>query len=181
MIDLETMGTGPTAAIVQIGVVIFDPMAGGDWLVAASEWDVNLLSSLFDGNATMDRDTLEWWMTQAPEEARAALARAEPCRLGDALEALAAFLEEYEVKRVWAHGAAFDLPIVDHACCSLGRVVPWSYRAARDTRTLFELAKDQGWERENAKVAHNAMADAIAQARDVCSALATLRGEPFTF
>jgi hypothetical protein len=69
MIDLETMGNKPTAPIVSIGAVFFDPQSGkfGEEFYTA----VQLESAMAQG-AQPDGDTIIWWMKQSTE-ARAAI------------------------------------------------------------------------------------------------------------
>lgn len=64
MIDLETMGNKPTAPIVAIGAVFFDPTSselGAEFYVA-----VNLASAMEQG-AKPDGDTILWWLKQSAE------------------------------------------------------------------------------------------------------------------
>lgn len=68
MLDLETMGNGPRAAIVAIGAVEFDLDTG-----AVGErfyTPVDLATSVSLGGE-MDASTVLWWMQQS-DEARAA-------------------------------------------------------------------------------------------------------------
>lgn len=171
MLDLETFGLGPTAAIVQIGAVAFDPYSNR--LGPGFELVVSLQSSVLAG-CTVDPLTAEWWRGQALE-AKKAICR-DPMDLAQALGELASWWASLgPVEGVWAHGAAFDVPVLEHAYKRVGREVPWSYKAVRDTRTVFWLAELQGWRRVEHPVAHTALADAQAQAADVQSALEWLR------
>ena len=67
MLDLETMGTGPNAAITAIGAVKFDPDKGE--IVETFYFKVNLESSVKQGGV-IDASTVIWWLGQN-EEARA--------------------------------------------------------------------------------------------------------------
>jgi hypothetical protein len=54
----------------------------------------------------------------------------------------------------------------------IGKAIPWSFWEARDTRTLFDI----GINPQRASVtAHNALADAIDQAKGVQTVYQTLR------
>lgn len=64
MIDLETMGNKPTAPIVTIGAIFFDPQTGS--LGAEFYMAVNLASAMEQG-ATPDGDTILWWLKQSAE------------------------------------------------------------------------------------------------------------------
>ena len=68
MLDLETMGLGPNAAIIAIGAVMFDP----ETMQLGSEFYriINLESAVAAGGI-MDAGTVMWWLEQG------AAARAE--------------------------------------------------------------------------------------------------------
>lgn len=175
MVDLETMGTGPDAAIIQIGACRFDPAKPESTCigVVGFEQAVSLQSSIFWGGST-DKETQEWWRTKADETARASVCK-DPIQIGVALMRFSQWLdqgEEYET--IWSHGAAFDIPILDGAYRRLGLKAPWSYRKVRDTRTVFGLAKGRGWTPRPGQTAHTALADAKAQVLDLRLALQVL-------
>lgn len=165
MIDLETMGTAPGCALVSIGAVRFDreggPLGPDFYRV------INLDSCAAVGLGT-DMSTIRWWMRHA--EAWPDPLRAVP--LPVALVDLQRFIGE-DKPCVWSHGAGFDLPILAAAYRACKLPLPWSYRAPRDTRTLFDLAGV-----EYRTEAHHALEDARAQARAVQEALGKLRGVP---
>lgn len=66
MLDLETMGNGPQAAIIAIGTVAFDMSGIKDRFYT----QVSLESSVRAG-LIADPSTITWWMQQS-DEARAA-------------------------------------------------------------------------------------------------------------
>jgi len=53
--------------------------------------------------------------------------------------------------------------IIENICRSLQQAVPWKFWDVRDTRTLFDLADVQ----VDVAGKHNALTDAVAQARAV--------------
>lgn len=173
MLDLETFGLGATGAIVQIGAVEFSldpPGARPPETGRCFERNVALQSSLLAG-MTVDESTIAWWRTQS-DEARGAIVAGCPTSLA---EALAGFSTWYPSGAVlWSHGLAFDVPILEHAYRLFRREPPWSYRNLRDTRTLFHLADRCGWIKPERVTAHTALADALAQARDVMGAWAAV-------
>lgn len=145
MIDLETMSSRNDAALVQIGAYRFDPK-GNDtqiindpivWRARSFFMNVNLNDCIRLG-LHIDGDTVEWWMGQS-ELARASLYSPAPVDLSVALAAFEAWLPE-NATHIWSH-ATFDVPIIQHAW-QVARHTrpPWSYRAARDIRTLEDLA-----------------------------------------
>lgn len=176
MIDLETMSTSPNAAIIQLGAVAFDltaPIADTFDPATMFERTVALTSSLLAGGQ-VDPDTVAWWRRQALEAQAAVTLHGEP--LAIVLKEFTAWYDALgKVEGVYAHGAAFDVPVLDSAYRALGLTVPWRYTAVRDTRTLYALATDlAGWQRPRRTTAHTALADAVAQAEDVQSAYQAL-------
>lgn len=190
MIDLETLGTSSTAAIVQLGAVKFDP-TGAEPLDhgATFERTVTIESNLRLGR-TVDGPTIAWWLGQSAEARRAITEDA--VNLGKALNEFRSWLLDGAQTEIviWSHGAAFDVPILESAWRACRRAPvpladgflseipeppPWDYRAARDTRTLFWIAETlAGWQKPVRETAHTALADAIAQAEDVRSAYAAI-------
>jgi len=71
MLDLETMGNGPRAAIVAIGAVEFDPETG---TVGERFYQAVDLATAVSMGGEMDASTVLWWMQQG-DEARAAFAK----------------------------------------------------------------------------------------------------------
>lgn len=155
MIDLETMGTGPDAAIVAIGAVLFDPAAGGDGIGAQREWTIDLADAMQRGGR-VDAYTIQWWLAQG-EPARAALARRADS-LVVALPALADWLRLHGVECAWGNGADFDLVILASAYRRAAIHWPITYRQHRCLRTLRALRPDVKVQAEGTH--HTALADA---------------------
>jgi len=175
MIDLETFDTAPTAAIVQLGAVTFDP-TGSMKLSEARRFEVTIsLQSAVLAGLTFGVSTTAWWQGTAPTAARAAISRGPMTPLAEALIEFTRWYETVKPNRLWSHGAAFDVPILDHAYRAFDQEPPWDYRSVRDTRTLFDLASQLvDWRKPERSTAHTALADATDQAADVISAFAAL-------
>ena len=173
MLDLETFGTNPSAAIVQIGAVVFYLDDEPQPLPASFERTVALQSSILAGGK-VDVETVGWWRSQSFDAKAAVCSDAVP--LAPALVAFALWLPLNAY--LWSHGAAFDVPVLDSAYRSINTAPPWNYRRVRDTRTLFWLAETTaGWQKPKRMTAHTARADAAAQAADVVSAYTALCGD----
>lgn len=162
MLDLETMGTQPDAAIVAIGAVEFDAVAG----ITGRELylPVPLASSVAAGG-TIDADTVLWWLQQA-DEARRELWSAEGRALPKALADLAAWLvmrPDAHTVRVWGNGAAFDNVVLRGAYQRLGLPPPWEWRNDRCYRTLRKMLP-QVQRTGSSGTAHHALHDARGQA-----------------
>lgn len=162
MIDLETMDTRPSAAIVSIGAVAFDREQG----VASEFYSVVDLTSSIETGGTVSGDTILWWMRQS-EFARRALST-DRVPVGDSLGMFDSWFRSLgDVVGVWGNGSSFDNVILRETYGRLGLETPWSWRLDRCYRTVkktFE-AKNSGWRpRALDGVVHNALDDARHQA-----------------
>jgi hypothetical protein len=168
MIDLETLATTKDASIIQMAAVRFDRWTNE--LMESFMVNVNLTSCLLSG-FRVDPKTVEWWRGQ--KEAQETL-YSDPVTIESAISTLCNFIIGCQDKvHVWSHGLTFDVAILEHAMNELGVGVPWRYDAPRDTRTIFELAQEMGWEkpaRSEDDVHHCALGDARYQAQCVQSA-----------
>lgn len=175
MIDIETLSTRPTAAVVAIGAVAFDPDAGPD-AVDPGAHGIEILVRPTSGRGHIDPDTLAWWVEQSePARQRLAAAVFKGVTLPLALFRLSSWFHDcvHPEACVWAHGAGFDPPILEHHFGESGIVPPWNYRRVRDTRTLYMLASDGvAPEIPFLGTPHSALDDAAHQARQVCVAFA---------
>lgn len=174
MIDLETLGTRPDAAIIQIGAVLFEAKNGGRLLNGKG---FNKHVRYMDGLGTIDHDTLVFWLTEhSAAKMGEELKSAE--HIVSVLDAFTAWPQEAAgigwdaVQRVWAKPDTFDLPILRNAFVRIGRDVPWDRRATRDGYTLFDLAGGQPTVDWTGLTAHDALDDAIGQAMQVQKAMA---------
>jgi exodeoxyribonuclease VIII len=166
MLDIETVGTKPGAAIPQVGITVFDPRRMG----IISGLCLNLdLSEQYDLGLKTDNDTIEWWAKQDTEVQKSVFQGMPRLSLDECYSVLDELVVEWEPECVWAQGASFDFPILEVA---LGKL-PWSFRAHRCSRTLFKLLPE--FNRSEIPGAHNALVDATAQAIDVQRALRALR------
>jgi len=167
MIDTETLGTKPGAAILSIGAVMFGPAGLGETFYAPV-----LLESCVSVGLTIDPATVTWWMRQS-DEARAAAFRADAAPLWEVLGSFFDWFEAQRAKHPWCHGATFDVPLLDAAFKACGLAAPWEYWNVRDTRTLYDLA---GVKVDRAAgTHHNALDDAINQAEAAVKAMRILR------
>lgn len=177
-LDLETMGNGPTSAIIAIGAVAFDPYDEGVATVSQFYRSVTLDSSLKAG-LTVDASTIQWWMEQ--EQSARLAPFVAPVDLTRALDDLNAWV--YEVCRhavCWTH-ATFDAPILSYACRAVGVPMPTHFRKQRDIRTLshFHLRLGDGGLPEITREGthHDALADAMYQSRYISTMYRTVMGE----
>lgn len=172
MIDLETMGSGPDAAIVEIGAVFFDPRTGelGDKFSVG----VDLASSVETGGR-VDAGTVMWWMRPDQADARDAMLARRNNIIHVALTWFSDFLKlagKGGVPRVWGNGASFDCVILRGSYERAGVKVPWDWWNDRDVRTVVDMGRrllgfDPKKDLPFDGVKHSALDDAIHQARYV--------------
>lgn len=169
MLDLETMGQGPDAAIIAIGARGFDPEHG---LGPGFYITVDLEDAVRHGG-TIDPSTILWWMRQSDE------ARAEFQRPGQSIEtALAAFsawmFEHFDVAdvNVWGNGSDFDNTILSSAYQRAGIDRPWPFWGNRCFRTLKNIVP---MAMPRTGTHHNALDDATTQATHAIAMLQHLQ------
>ena len=166
MLDLETMGNGPDAAIVAIGAVMFEPGAG---LGRRFYAEVDLGSSVL-GGGVMDASTVTWWLKQS-DAAREPITSGRGLEIFTALSDFSAWLREAASgdALVWGNGSDFDNVILSSAYRRAEIERPWKYHANRCFRTLKAL--HPGIPYKHTGTAHNALDDAISQAQHACKLL----------
>lgn len=167
MLDLETLGKRPGAIILSIGAHAFDPVVGLGFEGFYANIDQ---ASCEAAGLVSDPETIEFWSRQSAE-AQAALT-VDPRPLADVLQDFTAFWMRVGGRRLWAHGATFDPPLLEAAYLAAGLPVPWRYSDPRDTRTIYELAGVQP--DRSAGVHHHAEHDAINQSKAVIEAYRAL-------
>ena len=167
MIDLETLATTPDAAILTIGACLFDPR-GAD--IHKTFYARIQLETQEKYNRVINEDTLAWWSKQDKQIQEDAFGEGEDrIDLKDAMKKLYTF--GLGTTNVWSHGAIFDVVIVENICQSFQQAVTWKFWEVRDTRTLFDLANIS----VRIEGKHNALTDAVAQAKAVQQAYAKLK------
>lgn len=176
MIDLETLGKMPGSTILSIGAVPFNFEGLGERFHVI----INRQSSA-DAGFVEDPDTVAWWSQQsweAQETLRQATHEGFPV-----LVATGRFMEflgrqgkgdgDTGRLRIWGNGAGFDQPILRSVYEHLDLDAPWNWWNDRCFRTLKGLAPYVPMEREG--TLHNALDDAVTQARHAVKVLQALR------
>ncbi|ENM1807723.1 3'-5' exoribonuclease [Klebsiella variicola] len=172
MVDLETMGKKHNAPIVAIGAVVFDPATGS---IGESFYKVVCLESSVNWGAVMDPSTVIWWLKQS-SEARSAIVNDDAIPLLDALLQFREFVSDNvaggsKKAQVWGNGTSFDNSILRSSYDCIAEDYPWEYWNDRDVRTMVELGQAISFDPKTTipfeGSRHNALADAIHQARYV--------------
>lgn len=172
MLDLETMGNGPTAAVVAIGACEFDPR--GDGVEAEKFYAMASLESAMGAGLTVDPSTILWWMQQDDIARKSTFGR-DALSLGESLRRFNAWV--YRLApcagqtapsradvAVWGNGATFDNVIIRSAFKAVGTEACWSFRNDKCYRTVTNLPGAEKVSFERSGTAHNALDDAITQA-----------------
>ena len=136
MLDLETMGNKPGAAIISIGAVFFSPKDG---LGETFHERIDLEDAVRQG-LKMDASTVKWWMEQSDEARQAVMKPGHP--LHAVLKAFADWVplhaDSTEVE-VWGNGSDFDNVLLGAAYEACSLKAPWKFYRGRCFRTLKNL------------------------------------------
>lgn len=157
MVDMETLGLGPQAKILSIGVVHFNPVAPTE-AQSFQRCFYAELATVAQPVRDVDQSTLDWWNTQP--EGLMPQGSEEP---GIALLKLERFLKTTKHPMLWAQGTDFDITKLESFYSQyFSARFPWKYNSKRDLRTLVSLCPRIEWPENLMK--HNALEDAKCQA-----------------
>lgn len=156
MLDLETMGTAPGSAVVQIGAVEFSIYKVGDPLLITIS-----LESCVSAGMRIDPLTVMWWMKQSDAARESLTSTAVSVR--DGLQLFADWIGKGRVC-IWGDGAAFDNALLASAYRACRMPLPWHYSVDRCFRTIKNVFPV---ETVVSEIEHNAAADAVAQAKQM--------------
>lgn len=159
MVDLETMAVSPRTVVLTLGAVTFNPFTDEIYDELYFKVDLDDQDKL---GREIDPNTLDWWAKQNPEVMEEAFSPDGRVPLESAIDQFHKFA--WGCDKFWSHGAVFDLMIIEDIYRQLKRPIPWEFWRLRDTRTLFDIADP---EMEKSAEQHNALFDAIRQARGV--------------
>lgn len=168
MIDLETMGQGPDAAIVAIGAVAFDITSRE---IGPTYYHRITLESAMSMGGKADASTIIWWLQQS-DEARHEITRPDgQVDLPIALQSFSRFMAENAEPEaeVYGCGSDFDNVILATAYQRAGLDRPWKWWRNRCYRTIKSMHRDVKIERIGTH--HNALSDAYSQAQHLIAIL----------
>ena len=174
MLDIETMGVSGNAAIMAIGACYFDPSTGEIGDTFHEQVDIS-------SNGQIDASTVLWWMKQSDEARSKFYNNHKADHLNTVLIKFASFVKTG--CQVWGNGIAFDNVIIRNAFehpSSRAGATPWKFWNDRDVRTMVELGQAIGLDPKRdfpfEGVKHDALADAIHQAKYVSAIWQALTG-----
>lgn len=161
-IDLETLDTSPSATILTIGGVKFNPYT------ADEPYDKFYFKLSIDDQDRLGRtvsdSTLEWWAKQDPEIMNEAFDQTDAVGVDEFLNALNKWIVGVDI--FWGQGYGFDYTMLENIYRSLGRPIPWQFWQIRDSRTLLGLLREDP-RKKMQKNLHNAYADAFYQSKAI--------------
>lgn len=166
-IDIETLGTLVDSQILSIGMVMFDLKTGE----LGSSVIINIA---IDDNAAVNATlgTLKFWISQAknnPEALESLFSeRKRKVPMQTALYIIERFVKEQQPTNVWANGTKFDLGMIERQFSLHNMQVPWRFNADNCMRTLRRFAGNI--EVDFNGIAHNALSDAMWQAKYISAA-----------
>jgi len=164
MIDIETLGREPGAAILSLGAVRFDTEGVGETFHRSIS-----LTSCQAAGLSIEAETLEWWLDQ-DDAAQTVLTGGD-----DLANVLRGFDAWYgDADEVWANSPAFDCSILEAAGEAVGVEMPWAFYEERDFRTLKKLPGAADLDQDGTE--HHALEDAVHQARIASATLRDLVG-----
>lgn len=162
MIDLETLDVTPTAIVLSLGAVKFNPFNDSE---PHSELYLKLCIDNQDqlGRTTSD-STIEWWGKQDPTVMEEAFDQTGAVTVEEALTQLNKWA--VGVDEIWAQGYGFDITMLEDMYRSIGKPIPWQFWQVSDARTITKrMPRDPRKDMQNNL--HNALADAYFQAKSV--------------
>ena len=170
-IDLETTGTLVDSQILSIGLCMFDLKTGK---IGKTLYLPIFLKDDWAINATIG--TIKFWTKQALENPDALKGlfdweeNPDAVYLETALELITGFCRENKPETVWANGTKFDLGMLEYQFHKDNRELPWFHNTDRCMRTLRQFAGNITVHSDMDGVAHNALSDAVWQAKYISAA-----------
>lgn len=162
MIDLETLDTKPSASVLTLGAVKFNPFTFND---PHSELYIKLDLDEQDrlGRSVSD-STIEWWGQQDPKIQEDAFSEDGRQSITATLVQINRYVVGADV--IWAQGYGFDITILEDIYRQTKTPFPWDFWRIRDSRTLISLLPEDPRKSMQSDL-HNALADAYYQAKAV--------------
>ncbi len=183
MVDIESLGRRAGCAITQIGLVEFFPSLTGERCLGAGMCVEVSAKDCARFGLALEAETLGWWIDRARDGREVPGFTREASPLDQALCEVRRFFAVRDDRPVlvWCRGASFDFPILKEAFRVTGQEVPWRYHEERCARTFCALpwVPQVDHEERAAGVAHDALADAKAQAMELCEAWRAMAVDEF--
>jgi len=161
-IDLETLDVIPSATILSLGAVKFDPFSDSE-----PHSELYLKISIDDQdvlNRTTSDSTIAWWSRQDPKIMEETFDQTNAVSVEEALRQLNKWI--VGVDEIWGQGHGFDMTMLEDLYRSIGKPVPWNFWQVSDSRTITKrMPRDP--RKDMQTDLHNALADAYYQAKSI--------------
>lgn len=170
MVDLETLGTGPNAAVLSIGMVMFDDSK--PFPLSPEGIHQKIRQNTVSGD--VDIDTVMWWMQQSDDARRKMVDDSGEFPEIVVVTDVARFLKSYDDVLLWGNGASFDNVILRSLFARNEVKWPLKYtsdRCYRTMRAMFPQVPVQ----EFVGTKHHAYDDAMHQAKHLYAILQHLK------
>lgn len=158
MTDIETLSSHPDAAVIAIGLCLFDETQILD------SCEILIDPRLAPGHR--DPDTWKWWNEQDPEVFEKMMSGV--LTPWTACEIMAERISEWNPKALWANPPSFDVVILRHLFRLYHIDFPVHFTKERDFRTMRKFADELDInyrEPYEMRSAHDAVDDAVCQAK----------------
>lgn len=168
-IDLETLDISPTATVLSLGGVKFNPFNTQE-----PHTEIYFKVSVDDQDRlgrTASDSTIEWWSKQDPAVMAEAFDQTGAITVEQLCDEIARWAVGVDI--FWGQGYGFDFTMLEDMFRSIRRPIPWQFWQVRDSRTLLGLL-DEDPRKKMQKNLHNALDDAYYQAKAIQIALKDL-------
>lgn len=175
MVDLETLDVTPSAVILTIGAIRFDPQGR---LKALKDYDYFYkrieISKQEQLGFTTSQKTKDWWNKQEDKVKNEAFGGTSD------IEKVIREFNDWVKKsgvdfRIWSRGTAFDIPILEHAFRKFNIEYPWKFWNVMDMRTVATITGTPTTQHKNGK--HNALTDCYRQIADLYNCIYNMNRE----
>ena len=164
IVDLETGGTKPGAAIFSIGAVLVDLNTSDVTQFFYKRIDIDSACK----HGLLELSTMNWWAEQSASARAEALGDEQPDRMDfyDALEEFAQWYKLSGSETIWGNGATFDISLIEHFLLKFEIPIPWNFWDVRDVRTMIHLVgRDLRDQVPFDGIPHHALHDAAHEAK----------------
>ena len=158
MLDIETMSVHPTAMVLSVAAIAFDPFEITTDFSDNPKLDL-LLSLEEQSNRDVQEITAWWWAQRAPEVKAKIFGEENRVSVDIALDLLIKFC--WQKSTVWCQGPTLDITVLTHLFEEHNKGVPWKYNVVRDSRTLLSLVEIE----DEPEATHDAIQDCYRQCR----------------
>ena len=135
MIDIETLDTVPTAAVLTVGACKFDPYSDVE-PYDKTLWRPEVDHQLNNGRTAGD-DTLAWWAKQDAHIRETTFTDTDRIPLNVFFTDLNKYL--VGVDKIWCQGPQFDMVILEDLFRAFDHHRNWAFWQIMDCRTIFNM------------------------------------------